>query len=121
VSLGIQVFNADGSLLWEDGQLLMRVIGTIHLRDSRKRRAAWDVPTPLAGPGVIPMVQPVPGAYVGTSVDTAGGPRGYIPVVTVHDGFIRLQCLTNARRGDLSQGNDWWYTAMLDIVLVRIR
>lgn len=120
MSMGIEVRDSSGRVTFDDQYLTMRVLQFITVRDPKLRYAAMTIPASEArAEGVVAMVLPHQGAYAeGWSTYKGDTHLGAMPIVTVHDGYIRLAPFDIGRGA--TDGFFYAYRANVDIALVSL-
>lgn len=111
MALGIEVYDGNGGLIFDDTHFTMRVIGVIQVRDGTSRTSPYNITTPLAEPGVIPMILPMEGQYWDwQSVYPGDTHVSRMPIVVVNSGYITLKPF----------GDSTNFQANIDIAMVKI-
>lgn len=121
MSIGIVVRDNSGMVTFDDQFLTMRVLQIIAVRDPKVRYAARNIAASEArADGVVAMVLPRQGSYgEGWNLYAGDSHIGTLPVVTVHDGYVRLAPLDIGRKA--TDGFYYTYTADIDIALVSLK
>ena len=116
MSIGISVRDSSGQVIFDDQHLTMRVLRIVKVRDSAIRSRAMDITVPEArAKGVVAMVLPHQNAYTeGYHIYQGSSHLGLMPIVTVHDGYIRLAPFDGLSVESVG------YRAAIDIALVSL-